>query len=680
AAKEASKDIVEEVDRADLNASRNRIEEGLLPCTSASVAGVVGICSKISMLTHRKSSPHEAKTLSSIKTALILKKETQSWSDLDSDSQDVWMPDTQSYASEDDTGQLLDSPIPLKCQVHDHIGDPASQFASEFEDARSPDFLKTRLSELDTWIDSVPRNHARKPPALVLKPADDEALRTRCAFLNSITVGLPDPSTPPADISPWSPKDPASPYDALEAKIKEYIEDPDEDDFNPFVSSQVMKTRWQICQEFKALRSWPPDKLRKLCNVDWHTDAEGWLTRPANLRLPRGEDSGFGESHTAVPVVEDSSSSTQIDYVHSSISQLEAAIWRGAPIKPTMRKHPPGMDPAQYKHLLSKGANMVRANPDAYLALVPLGGGLGFYKSDPGRRFSAAAEGACVAIAQTIGEDHSQIRVFLPQPKLVCDNFPSYAYPIAAILEGATSDTMDFLASRQIWAFSPDLAFIALHFNSDRCSWMAATYIGSAVRGEDDDEARFAALAAIKQALWCSAAFCRAVSMITAQKPSWVSLSPLQCMVRATGSMEVLRSEVTITRDTSPVAHYQLHACPITSDDSLQKLYIDTIRKEMRNIHIGFASLTSTFLFEPCRFCRSPTHSTYDCPLSSSPLWYGPTHADLPEEPELIARKAAIAAGARLLEDQGQSRGRGAHRGRGGRGGRCGHGGRAHGQ
>ncbi|KIY42806.1 hypothetical protein FISHEDRAFT_79128 [Fistulina hepatica ATCC 64428] len=410
------------------------------------------------MSTCRESSPRKAKTLSSVKTALVLKQETQSWSDPDSDSQDVWMPDTQSCASEDDAGQFLDSPIPRKHQVHDRIGDPASQLASEFEDARVPSslkaesvdsellpidqyltpqpslerlvaepmptsrqlspcsgsiktprpsihrisvharsspvrspsrgrsvspnpcnvalaedrvhplspnhifaqnrrlgsltwhlgavldrqqqrirqqeqhitYLESRLSELETWIDSVPRDRTKKL-ALLLKPANDDALRAHCAFLNSITVQLPDPSTPPAELFPLSPRDTASPYDALKAKIKEYTNNPDEEDFNPFVSSQVMKTRRQICWDFKALRGWPLDKLRKLRDVDWNRDAEGWAGRPANLRPPH-EDSGFGDSDT-----------------------LEAAIWRGAPVKPTTQKRPPGMDPAQYKRLLSKG-------------------------------------------------------------------------------------------------------------------------------------------------------------------------------------------------------------------------------------------------------------------------------------------------------------------------------------
>ncbi|KIY52112.1 hypothetical protein FISHEDRAFT_70070 [Fistulina hepatica ATCC 64428] len=128
-------------------------------------------------------------------------------------------------------------------------------------------YLETRLSELETWIDSVPRVCARTPPPPVIKPATNEALRARLAFLNSITVELPHPSDLPADLFPLLPKDPgASPYHVLEAKIKEYIENPDEEDFDPFVSAQVMKTRGQICREFKALRGWPADKLCKLCN------------------------------------------------------------------------------------------------------------------------------------------------------------------------------------------------------------------------------------------------------------------------------------------------------------------------------------------------------------------------------------------------------------------------------
>ncbi|KIY44590.1 hypothetical protein FISHEDRAFT_77401 [Fistulina hepatica ATCC 64428] len=346
-----------------------------------------------------------------------------------------------------------------------------------------------------------------------------------------------------------------------------------------------------------------------------------------------------------------------------------------------------------FNNLTDAQATMIQANPTAYLALVPLGGGLGFYKSEHGLSFPGAAEEACAAIATTIGEDHSLIRVYAPQPKVIRSNLPPFAYPITAILEGATPTTMDFLASHQVWSFSPSLAFVARRFDSDSCPWMIATYTGSAVRRGDDEEARFIALAAIKRALWCSAAFCRVVSTITAQKLSWANLSPLQRMVKATESMEIFCCESTVTPDTTRVSHYQLHGCPITrlvyhpllgghctysitSDDLLRKSYIETIRKETRDIKIGFAVLKSTFLFEPCRFCKDPSHSTHDCPLPRSPLWFGPVIKDLPAESETAARNRALAAGAHLIEDQEPPRDRRTRQGRGGRRGRGGERGR----
>ncbi|KIY46003.1 hypothetical protein FISHEDRAFT_60686 [Fistulina hepatica ATCC 64428] len=296
---------------------------------------------------------------------------------------------------------------------------------------------------------------------------------------------------------------------------------------------------------------------------------------------------------------------------------------------------------------------MLKVDPHKCIALVPLGGGNTFYKSEVGVRFPKAAEEACVAIAKTIGEDHTAIRAFAPIPKASSPKAPPYAYPLATILEGATPTTIDFLLTRQTWAFAKDLAFIALPFEANRQPWFIATLTGSAVRGEEDDEARFEALAAIKEALWTNADFSRVVCRVTASRPGWANLSPLQRMVRVTDTYEILRSEATLTENTTPIAHYQLHGRPITEDEDLMKLYVNTIRKATKDLFVGFASLTSTFLFYPCRICREPTHPKIDCPLPRTHLWYGPLRADMPEEPDDLAFNVAIAAGARVLEEPG---------------------------
>ncbi|KIY53318.1 hypothetical protein FISHEDRAFT_69031 [Fistulina hepatica ATCC 64428] len=329
-------------------------------------------------------------------------------------------------------------------------------------------------------------------------------------------------------------------------------------------------------------------------------------------------------------------------------------------------------------------ASMIAANPEALLALFPFGAGLAFFKSERGLHFPAAAEEACVAIAETIHEDSSAIRVYAPQPKVVRSSFPPYAFPIAAILEGASPTMIDFMAARQTWAFSPDLAFMTLRYDADCLSWLISTYVGSAVRGEEDDAARFVVLAAIKKTLWRSAKFCRVVGLIVAHDQEWSRLSPLRRMAKATESFELFWCQAKTTSKTSPVPHYQLHGMPIAKDETLRKMYIDAIRSETRNVQIGLAYISSTFLFEPCRFCRDPTHSRFDCPLPRTNLWFGPSHNNIPAEPETIAFNIATAAGAvTILEadesltpknkkyrdrgGNGRGRGRGRARGRGAR-------------
>ncbi|KIY53066.1 hypothetical protein FISHEDRAFT_69210 [Fistulina hepatica ATCC 64428] len=307
------------------------------------------------------------------------------------------------------------------------------------------------------------------------------------------------------------------------------------------------------------------------------------------------------------------------------------------------------------QNLSDEQVQSVMAHPERYMGLVPLGAGNAFYNSTKGINFPGAAEGACVAVAKTLLVNHEELRVYAPQPKVIKAKSPPFAYPIACILEGATPLLINFLTARQVWSFSRDLAFLAIPFSADNYPWCIGMYIGSAVRSAEDGEAPWAALAAIKQALWCSADFSRVVNQITARKHDWIGLTPLQRLVKATDSFEIIRYEAKLTRNTTPVAHYQLHGAPITDEDDLRKLFVETVRNVTKTVHVGLASLKCTFLFDPCRLCRDPTHPKLDCPLPKTHLWYGTREEDIPQEPETAAFAIAIAAGAQVIGDLAQT-------------------------
>ncbi|KIY46164.1 hypothetical protein FISHEDRAFT_60637 [Fistulina hepatica ATCC 64428] len=284
-------------------------------------------------------------------------------------------------------------------------------------------------------------------------------------------------------------------------------------------------------------------------------------------------------------------------------------------------------------HMEQSQRAIVEATPDAYAAIVPLGAGLAFGINHA--TFAQEAEKVIKALAEAVDDDPSLIRVVAPSdmpPAL--GNAPPFMYPWTYIVRGMGQNTRRAALSKELLVSNKVAAFRVWSI----LIWATQLLMspGTAVRDAPADMA--AALARLKEVAESNAEFSNIIEQATGQRADWVGLSPLERMRLVTATWQLHFATATCDYNHPPVAHYQLHAPPLTPEharnDELEGEFIRIMRNMFKFVDVDLFAMHCVKVFDPCAMCKDTSHATLDCPLPRTNLWYGPKIEDLPAQPK----------------------------------------------
>lgn len=290
------------------------------------------------------------------------------------------------------------------------------------------------------------------------------------------------------------------------------------------------------------------------------------------------------------------------------------------------------------KHIV----DLIDANPDDYLAIVPFGAGNSYYTEHP------RANNDILTFIKSLGIGENPVNLSLAKasPRNKANSKRDFEKPWSMILSGASSEMRSYLLWQQTFAAHPELTFSVLPFDKSLQSWVIMNISGDAV--VNTPQAKALALGAIKHTLWHDSKFRSLADRCLAAQKVVGSTSARAHQATTSFDLTFIESHDSSGNE-API--WQLTGKPITDDPTAHQLFINLIRQQ--KYYVGLHLLLIDKRMVECVWCKSNTHPGHACPLPKVEDWLGP-------KPDNAARFQQRVEANHKQGGRGSKRGRGA--------------------
>ncbi|KAJ8690309.1 hypothetical protein PTI98_011744 [Pleurotus ostreatus] len=302
--------------------------------------------------------------------------------------------------------------------------------------------------------------------------------------------------------------------------------------------------------------------------------------------------------------------------------------------------------------ILETTADIIRAQPDKYLALLIYGGGNKIKEENPS--LMADIQGFLQGLSI---EGSERLRVVDP-PKQDNEKKGEFAKPHILLLKNGSPKLRAYLTWYQTFAFQTEgrrIAFSALPFDANVRPWFIADITGQAVT--DDPAAVHEGLLAITQSLSADTEFRNHVDACLAKVELPRSIDE---RVRGALSTFEIHSMRVTNKEKKEVIVWQLYANPIAGNGQEYKEWLTIItsrRYVIDEIDEIFMRTKTLKPYDSCAFCKSEIHPEVQCPFPLVADWKGPIPRDVRAERAKVKEEALARGGTRSRDNPRGGRG-----------------------